>query len=58
MARMVPRLSISISQAVDAAEKQGGKAMTAWIEAKGGKPGYTIKLIEGGRVRVTWVDGV
>ena len=57
MARMVPRLGIDISQAIDVAERQGGKAMVAWIEEKNGKAGYTVKLVEGGRVRETWIDG-
>jgi uncharacterized membrane protein YkoI len=57
MARLAPRLSINISQAIDIAERQGGKAMAAWIEGKDGKPGYTVKVVEKGRVRVTWVDG-
>jgi uncharacterized membrane protein YkoI len=57
MARMVPRLGIDISQAIDIAEQQGGKAMVAWIEEKNGKAGYTVKLVERGRVRETWIDG-
>ena len=57
MARMVPRLGIDISQAIDIAERQGGKAMVAWIEEKNGKAGYTVKLVERGRINVTWVDG-
>jgi hypothetical protein len=44
-------------QAIGIAERQGGKAMVAWVEAKDGKSGYTVKLVERGRVRVTWVDG-
>jgi uncharacterized membrane protein YkoI len=57
MARMVPRLGIDISQAIDTAEKDGGKAMVAWIEAKNGRAGYTVKLVERGRIRETWIDG-
>jgi uncharacterized membrane protein YkoI len=57
MARMMPRLAVDISQAIDLAEKQGGKAMTAWIEAKNGRAGYTVKLVERGKVRETWIDG-
>jgi uncharacterized membrane protein YkoI len=56
-ARMVPRLAIDISQAIDRAEAQGGKAMVAWIEANNGRAGYTVKLVERGRVRETWIDG-
>ena len=57
MARMIPRLSLNTSQAIGVAEAQGGRAMSAWIEAKDGKPGYTVKVVEGGKVRVMWVDG-
>jgi hypothetical protein len=57
MVRIVPRLGIDISQAIGIAEQQGGKAMVAWVEAKNGRAGYTVKLVERGRVRVTWVDG-
>ena len=57
MARMVPRLGIDISQAIDMAERGGGKAMVAWIEARNGRAGYTIKLVESGRIRETWIDG-
>jgi uncharacterized membrane protein YkoI len=57
MARMVPRLGIDISQAVELAEKDGGKAMVAWVEAKNGRAGYTVKLVERGRIRETWIDG-
>lgn len=57
MARMIPSLSLGISQAIEVAETRGGKAMSAWIEAKDGKPGYTVKVVEAGGVRLTWVDG-
>jgi len=56
MARIMPKMSKSISEAIDMAEAEGGKAMVAWIEAKTGKPGYTVKLVQRGRVHVTWVD--
>lgn len=57
MVPLVPRLRIDMSQAIDLAEQQGGKAMVAWVEAKNGKAGYTIKLVQRGRVRVIWMDG-
>jgi hypothetical protein len=57
MARIAPRLGIGISQAVGIAEQQGGKAMVAWIEEKNKRAGYTVKLVERGRVRETWIDG-
>jgi hypothetical protein len=57
MARMMPSLSVTMAQAIDIAEKPGGKAMSAWVEAKEGKPGFKIKVVERGRVRETWVAG-
>jgi uncharacterized membrane protein YkoI len=56
MARIVPRLSMTAVQAIDAAEQQGGSAMVTWIEERNGKPGYTVKLVQRGRVRVTWIE--
>lgn len=56
MVRTIPKLSVPIDRAIDIAEQQGGKAMVMWIEETNGRPGYTVKLVEGGRVRVTWVD--
>jgi hypothetical protein len=57
MARIAPVMETTISQAVEIAQRGGGKAMAAWVEAKNGRPGYTIKVVESGRVHVTWVDG-
>lgn len=57
MTRIVPRLGIGISQAIDIAERQGGKAMVAWVEEKNRRAGYTVKLVERGQVHETWVDG-
>jgi len=57
MARMAPSLAIDISQAVDIAEREGGKTLSAWIEAQNGRPGYTVKVVQNSRVRVTWVAG-
>jgi uncharacterized membrane protein YkoI len=57
MVRIIPMLSTTIGQAIDVAERQGGRAMVAWIEEQNGRPGYTIKLVERGRVRVTWING-
>ena len=57
MVREVPKLGITMQQAIDIAEREGGRAMVAWVEAKGGRAGYTIKLVDRGRVRVTWLDG-
>ena len=56
MARIAPAMTTTISQAVDSAQQDGGRAMAAWVEAKNGKPGYTVKVVKNGRVQVTWVD--
>ena len=57
MARMAPGMSVDLSQAVDIAEQQGGKTISVWIEAQNGQPGYTVKVVQNGRVRVTWIAG-
>jgi uncharacterized membrane protein YkoI len=58
MARMAPKLSMRAVEAVDIAEQQGGKAMVAWIDEKDGQPGYIVKLVQHGRVRAVWIDGL
>jgi hypothetical protein len=58
MAQMSARMTIPLSEAVRRAEMDGGKALAAWIEAKDGRPGYTVKVVKEGRVDVTWIDGV
>jgi len=57
MARLAPGMGVDLSQAVDIAERQGGKTMSVWIEAQGGRPGYAVKVAQNGRVRVTWIAG-
>jgi hypothetical protein len=57
MARMLPTMSMNMTEAIETAEQDGGKVMAAWIETKNGKPGYTVKLVQNGRVRVGWVEG-
>lgn len=57
MARVAPVMETTISEALEMAQRGGGKAMAAWVESKNGKPGYAIKVVENGRVRVTWIDG-
>jgi hypothetical protein len=44
-------------EAIAIAEKGGGKAMEADIAMNGDRPGYTIKLVENGKLHMTWVDG-
>jgi uncharacterized membrane protein YkoI len=57
MVPMIPRLKIIMPQAIQIAEREGGKAMVAWIEEREGRAGYTVKLVAEGRVRETWIDG-
>jgi uncharacterized membrane protein YkoI len=57
MVALIPRLKIIMPQAIAIAERQGGKAMVAWIDEQNGKAGYTVKLVIEGRVRGTFVDG-
>jgi hypothetical protein len=51
------RMKLHLHDAIDMAEKGGGKAMEARAEEKNGKPGYTIKLVDHGKLRLTWVEG-
>ena len=51
------RMTVHLHQAIDKAEKDGGKVMEARADEKGGRAGYTLKLVDHGKLRVTWVDG-
>ncbi|HEX3485629.1 MAG TPA: hypothetical protein VHT51_11250 [Micropepsaceae bacterium] len=51
------RIKIHLHDAIEAAEKTGGKAMEARAETKNGKPGYAVKLVELGKLHMAWVDG-
>jgi hypothetical protein len=57
-ARAAARMQVHLHQAIDTAEKAGGKAMEARADEKGGRAGYTLKLVDRGKLRLTWVDGV
>jgi len=54
---IVPQLAITITQATDIAERDGGRAMTVWADTNEGTPGYRVKLVENGKTRTAWVDG-
>ena len=56
MARLIPGLSMTLSEAISMTERQGGKALAAWVEVRDQKPGYTVKTVQNGRVYVAWVD--
>jgi hypothetical protein len=49
---------LHMHDAIDIAEKDGGKSMEARVQSKDGKPGYMIKLVDRGKLRLAWVDGV
>jgi hypothetical protein len=50
-------MQVHLHQAIDRAEKDGGKVMEARAEEKDGRPGYTLKLVDHGKLRIAWVDG-
>ena len=54
---IAPELAITITQAADLAERDGGKAMIAWADTNEGRAGYNVKLVENGKTRTAWVDG-
>jgi hypothetical protein len=54
---IVPELAITITQATDIAERDGGKAMVAWADTNDSEPGYRVKLVENGKTRTAWVGG-
>ena len=56
-AEAAARMKVHLHQAIDKAEKDGGKVMEARAEEKDGRAGYTLKLVDHGSLRVTWVDG-
>jgi hypothetical protein len=57
-ARMASTMAMGMQDAIASAEKtRSGKTMKAYIDTRGGKPGYTLKLVERGRVRMAWVAG-
>ena len=56
-ARIASTVALKMPDAIATAEKASGRAMKAYIDSKGGIPGYTVKLVESGKVRVAWVDG-
>jgi hypothetical protein len=51
------QIRLHLQDAIDIAEKNGGKSMEARVQSKDGKPGYMIKLVNQGKLRLAWVDG-
>jgi len=57
-ARSFLRIPLRLGDAIAAAERDGGKAMKAYAETRGGIPGYVVKLVkDGGKVRAAFVSG-
>jgi hypothetical protein len=48
---------LPLSEAIAIAERSGGKAMEARVQAQAGKPGYAVKLVDHGKLRMDWIDG-
>ena len=51
------REKLHLGDAIAIAERSGGKAMEARVQARGGKPGYSVKLVDHGKLRMNWIDG-
>ena len=46
---------LSMEAAIDRAEEPNAKVLAAQLEQKDGAFGYTVKLVENGRLRLAWV---
>jgi hypothetical protein len=54
-ASAAPRVRLSLPAAIDRAEEPNAKAVAAELVQKGGMIGYTVKLVENGRLKLAWV---
>ena len=52
---VAPRIRLSLPAAIDRAEEPNAKAVAAQLEQKDGVLGYTIKLVEDGKLKLAWV---
>ena len=52
---VAPRVRLSLPAAIDRAEEPNAKAVAAQLEQKDGMLGYTIKLVENGKLKLAWV---
>src|SRR6266513_1118280 len=52
---VAPRVRLSLPAAIDRAEEPNAKAVAAELEQKDGVLGYTVKLVENGRLKLAWV---
>lgn len=57
-ARAVLQIPLRMTDAITLAEREGGRAMKAYVDSRDNKPGYLVKLVmSGGKVRAAWIDG-
>src|SRR5258706_4195229 len=54
-ANAAQRVRLSMQAAIDRAEEPNAKVVAAQLEQKDGAFGYTVKLVENGRLKLTWV---
>ena len=52
---VAPRARLSLPAAIDRAEEPNAKAVAAQLEQKDGVLGYTVKLVEDGKLKLAWV---
>jgi hypothetical protein len=51
-----PFVPVTLSEAVAQVETPGTKVLAAQLDQKGERFGYTVKLVEEGRLKFAWVD--
>jgi uncharacterized membrane protein YkoI len=52
---VAPRVRLSLPAAIDRAEEPNAKAVAAQLEQKDGVLGYTVKLVENGKLKLAWI---
>src|SRR6266550_1147309 len=52
---VAPRIRLSLPAAIDKAEEPNAKAVAAELEQKDGVLGYTVKLVQDGKLRLAWI---
>jgi uncharacterized membrane protein YkoI len=52
---IAPRVRLSLPAAIERAEEHNAKAVAAELEQKDGMLGYTVKLVEDGKLKRAWV---
>jgi uncharacterized membrane protein YkoI len=52
---LAPRIRLSMQGAIDKAEEPNAKVVAAELEEKDGAIGYTVKLVENGRLKLAWI---